>query len=475
MIDKKQIKSWIESHKQAFLADAMELIRIRSVSEKCEGEYPYGLGCAKVLDKALEISARKGLDTENHAYHCGSAMLRGRSEREIGIFTHLDVVHEGTNWQSDPYQPHIQDEWLFGRGSADNKAPAMSALYAMSFLREQGIALEHTIRLYFGCDEERGMEDIAYYTSHYQAPDFSLVPDAAFPVCYAEKGIIEAELSTPLPGKICDFSAGIAPNSVPNNARVALKSVAFEEASNFLAAIKDFRVQEKNGVVEISATGRSAHAAFPEGSESAAVKLAQVLCEAPFIAGEAKASLRFIGEALADYHGEAMGIACADEVSGSLTMIGGMSYVKEGRLVQNINVRYPVSADQEGLVNRIHACEKLYRWNVDWIHNNPPHCIDPQSMIVAALNTICCEVLQMEMEPYAMGGGTYARKLPNAVGYGPGIRGQAKPCPPGHGGGHQPDECVLIDNLIKAIEIYIRAIVELDRILGKNRQELTIP
>lgn len=61
-----------------------------------------------------------------------------------------------------------------------------------------------------------------------------------------------------------------------------------------------------------------------------------------------------------------------------------------------------------------------------------------------------------------MSGGTYARKLPNAVGYGPGLSYQKKPCPEGHGRGHQPDECVCIDNLIHAVEIYIRALIMLD-------------
>ena len=66
-----------------------------------------------------------------------------------------------------------------------------------------------------------------------------------------------------------------------------------------------------------------------------------------------------------------------------------------------------------------------------------------------------------------MGGGTYARKLTNAVGYGPGLTFQKKPCKEGHGKGHQPDECICIDNLINAIEIYIRAIEYLDEHLER--------
>ena len=69
----------------------------------------------------------------------------------------------------------------------------------MKYLKEQGVPLEHTIRLYLGCSEERGMEDIEYYTSHYPAPEFSFTPDASFPVCYGEKGILEGEFSCAIP------------------------------------------------------------------------------------------------------------------------------------------------------------------------------------------------------------------------------------------------------------------------------------
>ncbi|GLC79731.1 hypothetical protein [Lacrimispora brassicae] len=54
------------------------------------------------------------------------------------------------------------------------------------------------------------------------------------------------------------------------------------------------------------------------------------------------------------------------------------------------------------------------------------------------------------------------RKLSGAVAYGPGIPGQARPGIPGYGYGHQPDYCVNVDCLIRAVEIYVEAILALD-------------
>ena len=176
------VKEWVLSQRENMLDTAMELMKIRSVSEPGTREHPYGEGCAMVLDKALEIGKQMGFETENHDYCCGSILMPGRTGQEIGIFVHLDVVHEGNGWTTEPYKPVIKDGWLYGRGSADNKGPAAAALYSMKYLKEQEVPLEHTIRLYLGCSEERGMEDIEYYTSHYPAPEFSFTPDASFPV-----------------------------------------------------------------------------------------------------------------------------------------------------------------------------------------------------------------------------------------------------------------------------------------------------
>ena len=119
------------------------------------GRLRHGIG------QSLEIGKQMGFETENHDYCCGSILMPGRTGQEIGIFVHLDVVHEGNGWTTEPYKPVIKDGWLYGRGSADNKGPAAAALYSMKYLKEQEVPLEHTIRLYLGCSEERGWRTLS--------------------------------------------------------------------------------------------------------------------------------------------------------------------------------------------------------------------------------------------------------------------------------------------------------------------------
>ena len=99
------------------------------------------------------------------------------------------------------------------------------------------------------------------------------------------------------------------------------------------------------------------------------------------------------------------------------------------------------------------------------IRDDPPSYIDPEKTVIKALNELCQEELDPSFEPYCMGGGTYARKLPNAVAFGPGIRVQKKPGPEGHGGGHQPDECVKLEELENALSIYIKALQKIEELL----------
>lgn len=463
-MEKSPVRIWMEEHRQEFVEDMMEFFRIRSVSEPQSGEFPFGEGCAHMLDAALSMSERYGFSVENHEYYCGSAILKGKGEKEIGIFSHVDVVDEGSGWTSGPYDPIIKDGWIYARGSSDNKGPAVASLYALRYLKEQGKSLTHTIRLYYGCSEEHGMEDIEYYKKHYPLPVFSIVPDASFPVCYAEKGILEGTFERKLEGNVISFTAGHANNAVPASAEAVLTGLDMDKNHRErLARRPDISMEIlEGGLVKVSATGKTAHAAFPEGSESAAVKLADYLIENGLADSRALECLRFVRDAFEGYYGSGMGIAYEDNLSGKLTMIGGMVKTTDGVVSQTMNIRYPASMDQEKLVADIRETASHFGWNVSAMKNNHSHAIDPEDEKVKKLSQICDSVWQRHFEPYAMGGGTYARKLPNAVAYGPGILDQKKPGWPDRGKGHQPDECVCIENMMKAAEIYTLALIALD-------------
>ena len=57
------------------------------------------------------------------------------------------------------------------------------------------------------------------------------------------------------------------------------------------------------------------------------------------------------------------------------------------------------------------------------------------------------------------------RKLPVAVGFGPGVPDAVNPFESGHGQGHQPDECSAEDVKPNGLKTYIIALLELDKMM----------
>ncbi|MFT4107342.1 MAG: Sapep family Mn(2+)-dependent dipeptidase [Lacrimispora sp.] len=458
-------KTWMEEHEKEFIDDICELVRIPSVSERTQVKgMPFGKHCLEALEKALEIGRRMGFQTYNHEGYCASLLWNGETESEIGLFGHTDVVPAGDGWSSDPYQPAVKDGVIIGRGSSDNKGSLMSALYALRYLKETGYQPRHSFRFFLGSNEEKGMEDISYYTEHYGEPEFSIVPDVQFPVCNGEKGILEIDAACRLDSKVLTwFQSGIMSNSVPASASAVIADSGDmeERLSGTGAAVESLG----NGRYSVSVRGIGAHAAFPEGSESAEVKLAKILLEADILDPAAAAVMKAVVSFFGDYYGAGLDIPFEDSLSGKLTHVGGMARYDGKVFRQNINIRYNVKADYDEMIKRIENSLMKYGFFIEKIHDNKPCFTDPDSPAAAELVKICNDHLKMELKPYVMGGGTYARKLKHAVGFGPGMPGGKKLFGETRGSAHQPDEYAEIKSLKAAFEIYVDAIRKLDELV----------
>ncbi len=54
-------------------------------------------------------------------------------------------------------------DYVYGRGTTDDKGPVLEALYAMKLLRDSGIRLNKRVRLIMGCNEETGSRCMQHY------------------------------------------------------------------------------------------------------------------------------------------------------------------------------------------------------------------------------------------------------------------------------------------------------------------------
>ena len=85
-------------------------------------------------------------------------------------------------------------------------------------------------------------------------------------------------------------------------------------------------------------------------------------------------------------------------------------------------------------------------------HYSPRHFVDKNSELVVKLMQAYQEITgDYESKPFTIGGGTYARTMSNAVAFGPNFTFREDIC-------HQPDEHIYLEDFLKWIAIYAKAI-----------------
>ncbi|MCD7761663.1 MAG: M20/M25/M40 family metallo-hydrolase [Lachnospiraceae bacterium] len=213
------IDSWIDSKKEEMLEDLKTLVRINSQKGTAEEGKPFGEGPAAALSAAQEMMERYGFSVRNYENYVVTGDLEasspgtatsladvaegagthvsgaaGTGQKGLDILAHLDVVPVTEDWTvTQPFEPKIVDGRIYGRGTADDKGPAIAALYALRAIRELGIPMKKGVRLVLGSDEECGSSDLAYYYGIEQETPYTFTPDADFPVINIEKGRLEGK------------------------------------------------------------------------------------------------------------------------------------------------------------------------------------------------------------------------------------------------------------------------------------------
>lgn len=447
-----EITEWIASHEEEMLEDLALLVRIPSIAKPGGAgaeSAPFGAECRRVLEQMQKIGEKYGFETDDVDGYCLSLSM-GEGDLEIGIWNHLDVVPAGDGWLWPPYQCTVKDGYLIGRGVQDNKGPAIAVLYAMRYCLEHGVFRNIRVRQILGCEEECGMQDASYYLEKREAPDYSFVADCGFPVCCGEKGSCRIVLETAesISG-ICMLQGGTVCNSVP----------AFAEAE---------LMGEGGKCVTVTAEGISGHAAFPDGTVNAVRVLCEKLKDYPLPELTVRA-LEFLENLSAGGYGEGIGIDCADAVSGRLTCNVGLVRLEQGRIRAELDIRYPVTFCTGDFLPKLAAEAEQAGFQVKAVTDSAPYYMEETHPFVQLLMSVWRTETGLTGEPFVMGGGTYARKIPNTVAFGPGQdrAWSVLGLPVGHGDCHCADEAEKIDNLKNAICIYVTALMELDKHAGE--------
>ncbi|MCX3068144.1 dipeptidase PepV [Cetobacterium somerae] len=466
MNTRKTLEHYIDEHFQETLKDIQKIVKIKTVKEESTNGAPFGLGLKKGLEETLKIAKDLGFKTVNLDNYIGYAEF-GEGEEYIGVLGHIDVVPEGehSKWSVPPFSGEIVGKNMISRGALDNKGPIISALHSMKALKECVPTFNQRVRIIFGTNEESGDEDIKYYLSKEKAPKYAFTPDGQFPVVFSEKGIYTFSFKDSFlkeKTSILDIVGGTRSNVVPEEAKVFLKKDLSEKIIKELEKFKDtpckFEVLEKESYLEVICKGIPAHASSPQRGVNPITWLFRFLNRVIPEEDSLKRFVNFMDKVVGiETDGSGLNIETKNEETGDLTLSCGIVKIieeKKSSIYVKFNIRYPVTTNEKKLDTIL---DKIGRENnVEFVkeNHNAPLYFPKEHPLVEKLQKVFKDVTDRDDKPVALGGGTYAKLMPNTVAFGPNFKEF-------RGNPHGFDEKMDIDMLKQGMLMYALGVLEL--------------
>ncbi|WP_218508173.1 dipeptidase [Variovorax sp. dw_308] len=378
---------------------------------------------------------------------------------EFGILTHADVVpvvasewvlDDGT--KLDPFKLTRVGDYLYGRGSIDDKGSIAAVLFAMKTVKESGLPLDRTIRLMIETTEEGDGSAMKYYRARNPLPDYNIVLDSKYPAVVAEKGtgalkvFFPAEPTDGTTTTIVAMAGAAIANTVPQTATAKLKGGDLATVAAKLNAAKaafiqkyesqggKFAIDVAQGAdsVDVKVTGVSAHGSRPEEGVNPLPRLALFLQESavPLANNHYAKAVKYLVDLYGTgYLGEKMGLGYKDDFMGPLTFSPNLIRENDGKLEVTANVRMPRGRTPEELQKAVtakveawaasHATKITIDYNQgDWMAR------DPKGAWLSTLLNIFGDTTGLEANPVPTAGSTTAKLMPNAINFGPAMPGK---------------------------------------------------
>lgn len=485
---RKKINDLLESKRAEILADVCSLVKINSTRSAPSENMPFGENAAKALKTAEAIAARLDLACENVDNYALHADASPKKETALAILAHLDIVEAGDGWTTPPFEPQISNGKIIGRGTADNKGPAVAALHALAAAKQLAPQMSKNARVILGSAEETGSEDLAYYFKKFAPPPMSFSPDAEYPVINIEKGAYGPAFSTAYPAqnsgkRVVKMTGGKTNNIVPHIATALIKGFtkaeiipAAEEYEKKLGVrfsletaenapkplendpnISKSCANEENTLLKLTCTGKSAHASTPHLGINAQTALIELLCALLPDNGGANTAVKKLSKAFphGDWRAQALDIAMSDAESGDLTLNFGVLELTETGFTARFDSRVPLCGSEKTVAEKVRKAFAEAGFRItDGDSMKPPHKTPADSPLVQTLLKLYESYTGEKGRCLAIGGGTYAHGIPGAVAFGCEI--------PGVGNNiHGADEFMDIEVLMMSAKMFCEAIISL--------------
>ena len=261
-------KKYIDSHRERFFNELFSLLRIPSISALPEHRKDMQLCAERWRDLLLEAGAdRAEVMPASASPVVFAEKIVDRSFPTVLVYAHYDVmpVEPLELWNTDPFEPVIQDGRLWARGADDDKGQSFLQVKAFEIaLREK--LLKCNVKFLFEGGEEigsPGLEDFCFAHKDLLKSDIILVSDTSMvgadvpSITTGLRGLAYWEIEVTGPNR--DLHSGIFGGAVANPINVLCKMIAGITDNDGHITIPGFY----DDVEEVSAREREMLAAVP--------------------------------------------------------------------------------------------------------------------------------------------------------------------------------------------------------------------
>ena len=438
----------MDAYFDEIVASTVKAIQFDTSMRPAEDNYPFGKETADCLAWFLGLAESFGFQTHNYDNYIGEVVFG--SGEDFAVLAHLDVVPAGSGWKYPPFGGVINDDIsaggvtgkkIWGRGTMDDKTPAIVCLYALKALKDSGFTPKRTIKLIVGCNEEAGWKCIEHYNQVAVMPNEGFTPDANFPVIYAEKGIYHFEASFPIKNSpFYQLKAGERVNMVCDYAEALITRKTAEALVNYQNPIFGTTLSYDNSTNILKAYGKSAHGSTPD-------KGANALQAMLYFFAQINEDCKKAYDALFT---DIYGLKDLEDETGKLTLSPDIAVFEDGVLKISCDTRFPATLALQTVQ------EKLSALDIQTLNYQAPLYNDPNGTLISTLTKVYNDATGKAETPIAIGGGTYARALKCGSAFGPEICGEEDTI-------HQPNEYVTFERIKLMSELYFNALKEISK------------
>lgn len=245
-------KVWTDyqaQHKQRFLDELLELLRIPSVSAKSEHKADM-IKCADAVKTRLEEAGAENVklyDTAGHPIVYGEKIIDPALPTVL-VYGHYDVQPPDPLelWHSGPFDPIIKDGKIFARGSCDDKGQMYMHVKAFETMMKTN-SLKNNIKFCIEGEEEVGSPNLNHFVSTHKdllKADCVLISDSSMlsletpSIDIGLRGLSYIEIEVTGPNR--DLHSGVYGGAVANPITILAKMIASLHDENNHISIPGF-------------------------------------------------------------------------------------------------------------------------------------------------------------------------------------------------------------------------------------------